>query len=109
MACLSYDGHCAEALRFCARALGGKIELLVRGADTPRAAQISEAHAGRSVHGRLALPGGGQLTRPLQPMFRARIAGRVTDRFAVSWLVNGELARVTAPPRSRGRRWPTCC
>lgn len=58
---LSYNGNCAEALRFYERALGGKIELLLRGADTPMAAQIPKEHAHRLVHGRLSLPGGGML------------------------------------------------
>lgn len=135
---LSYDGNCAEALRFYERALDGKIELLVRGADTPMAAQIPKEHAERIMHGRLALPGGGTLyagdcpphmmyqgihgvgvtlnfetverasrafnaladggkvTMPLQPMFWAKIAGMVTDRFGVPWIVNGALASVTA-------------
>ena len=135
---LSYDGNCAEALRFYERALDGKIELLVRGTDTPMAAQIPKEHAERIMHGRLALPGGGTLyagdcpshmmyqgihgvgvtlnfetveqarrafnaladggkvTMPLQPMFWAKIAGMVTDRFGVPWIVNGALASVTA-------------
>jgi PhnB protein len=58
---LSYNGNCAEALRFYERALRGKIEVMLRGADTPMAAQIPKEFADRIVHGRLSLPGGGIL------------------------------------------------
>lgn len=136
---LAYNGNCAEALRFYEGALGGKIELLVRGADTPMAAHIPKEHADRIVHGRLSLGRGGMLyagdcppqtayqgihgvsvtlnfdtvarateafngladggmiTMPLQPTFWAKIAGMVTDRFSVPWIINGELLPVAAP------------
>ncbi len=58
---LPYDGNGAAALRFNERALGGKIELRVRRADTPMAAQTPKEHAGRILHGRLARAGGGVL------------------------------------------------
>jgi PhnB protein len=35
---LSFNGNCADALRFYERVLGGKLELLLRNADSPMAA-----------------------------------------------------------------------
>jgi PhnB protein len=58
---LSFDGNCTEAMRFYERALGGTLELLLRNADSPMAAQIPKEHADRILHARLALPGGGAL------------------------------------------------
>ena len=58
---LSFDGTCAEAMRFYERALSGKLELLMRNADSPFAAQTPKEHADRIIHARLALPGGGFL------------------------------------------------
>lgn len=37
-----------------------------------------------------ALSEGGQVTMPLAPAFWARTFGMLTDRFGVSWAVNGE-------------------
>lgn len=58
---LAFDGDCAEAMRFYERALGGKLEILMSGAESPMAAQIPKEHAHRILHARLALPGGGIL------------------------------------------------
>ena len=58
---LSFNGDCAEAMRFYERVLGGKLELLLRNADTPMAAQTPKEHADRIVHARLLLPGGASL------------------------------------------------
>jgi PhnB protein len=58
---LSFNGNCAEAMRFYERALGGTLEVLQRGADSPMAAQVPPEHADRIIHARLALPGGGVL------------------------------------------------
>ena len=58
---LSFNGNCADAMRFYERVLGGKLELLLRNADTPMAAQTPKEHADRIVHARLALPGGASL------------------------------------------------
>lgn len=38
-----------------------------------------------------ALAEGGQVTMPFGPMFWAKGAGMATDKFGVSWVVNGEL------------------
>jgi PhnB protein len=58
---LSFNGNCAEAMSFYERALGGTLELLLRNADLPMAAQTPQEHADRIMHARLALPGGGAL------------------------------------------------
>ena len=46
---------------------------------------IDQAHG--AFH---ALSQGGQVTMPLAPAFWARTFGMLTDRFGVSWAVNGE-------------------
>jgi PhnB protein len=61
IAYLAFDGNCAEAMRFYEGALGGKIEILMSGADSPMASQIPKEVAHRILHARLALPGGGTL------------------------------------------------
>jgi len=61
IAYLSFNGNCAEAMRFYERALGAKLELLMRSGDSPMAAQTPKEHADRIIHERLALPGGGLL------------------------------------------------
>jgi len=61
IAYLSFDGNCADAMRFYERALGGKLEVLMSGAESPIAAQMPKEFAHRILHGRLVLPGGGVL------------------------------------------------
>jgi PhnB protein len=58
---IGFNGTCAEAMRFYERTLGGTLELLMRNADSPFAAQTAKEHADRIIHARLALPGGGSL------------------------------------------------
>ena len=61
IAYLGFDGICADAMRFYEQALGGKLEVLLRSADTPMAAQMPPEWGDRIMHARLALPGGGVL------------------------------------------------
>ncbi len=61
IAYLAFNGNCAEAMRFYESALGGKLEILMNGADSPMAAQIPKEFAQRILHARLALGGGGYL------------------------------------------------
>jgi PhnB protein len=61
IAYLAFDGNCAEAMRFYERALDGKLEVLMSGADSPMAAEIPKEFGDRIMHARLALPGGGLL------------------------------------------------
>jgi PhnB protein len=58
---LGFNGNCAEAMSFYERALDGKIELMMSGADSPMAAQMPKEFAHRIMHARLALPGGATL------------------------------------------------
>lgn len=61
IAYLAFNGNCAEAMRTYEKALGGKLEVLMSGADSPMAAQIPKEFADRILHARLVLPGGGML------------------------------------------------
>ena len=61
IAYLAFDGNCADAMRFYERALNGKLEVLMSGADSPMAAEIPKEFGARIMHARLALPGGGLL------------------------------------------------
>ncbi|MDQ8034334.1 hypothetical protein CEG14_12930 [Bordetella genomosp. 1] len=56
---LSFDGDCAEALRFYERVLGGKIEALMTYGDGPpdMKAHVPAEYHGRVMHGRLDLDG----------------------------------------------------
>jgi PhnB protein len=58
---LSFDGNCADAMRFYERALEGKLEGMMRVADSPMAAQAPNEFRHRIMHARLALPGGATL------------------------------------------------
>lgn len=61
IAYLSFNGTCADAMRFYERALDGKIEIMMSGADSPIAAQIPPEFAQRILHARLVLKEGGLL------------------------------------------------
>jgi PhnB protein len=61
IAYLAFGGNCAEAMRFYEQALGGKLEVLMSGAESPMADQIPKEFGQRIIHARLALPGGGLL------------------------------------------------
>lgn len=61
IAYLSFNGNCAEAMRFYERALGGKIEVMMSGADSPMAADIPKESAHRILHARLVFKDGGTL------------------------------------------------
>jgi PhnB protein len=61
IAYLAFDGNCADAVRFYERALRGKLEVLMSGADSPMKDEIPKESAHRILHARLALPGGGLL------------------------------------------------
>lgn len=61
IAYLAFDGTCADAMRFYEKALDGKLEVLMSGADSPMAAQIPKETAHRILHARLVLKDGGML------------------------------------------------
>jgi PhnB protein len=61
IAYLSFNGNCDDAMRFYEQALDGKLEAIIRNADTPWAAQTPAEHHQLIVHARLALDGNGIL------------------------------------------------
>ena len=61
IAYLSFDGRCAEAMRFYEKALKGQLEVMMSGADSPMREMIPKETAHRILHARLVLPGGGTL------------------------------------------------
>src|ERR1700733_13867213 len=82
---LGFNGNCAEAMRFYETALGGKLEILMSGADSPMAAQIPKEMAHRILHARLALKDGGYLyggDAPVQKPFTGIQGMSVTLNFA---------------------------
>jgi PhnB protein len=78
-------------MRFYEKALGGKLEVLMSGAGSPIAEHMPKEFAHRILHARLVLPGGGQVTMPMQPAFWAKQWGMLVDKFGTPWIVNGEL------------------
>lgn len=72
---LTFDGTCADAMRFYERTLGGKLMLMTNG-ESPMAAQTPPGGANRILHARLDFGGGrilmasdsmvGQLFEPMQ-------------------------------------------
>mgnify|MGYP003694656173 CR=1 FL=1 len=60
---LGFDGTCAEAHALAEKALRGKLELMMSGADSPMAEMIPKETAHRILHARLVLPGGGVALR----------------------------------------------
>ncbi|MEO5660866.1 MAG: VOC family protein [Polaromonas sp.] len=61
IAYLTFDGNCAEAMRFYERALNGKLQALMTYGESPMAAQMPAAMAALIIHASLALEGGGVL------------------------------------------------
>jgi PhnB protein len=61
IAYLGFDGNCADAMRFYANVLDGKLEIMMSGADSPMAAQIPPEFADRILHARLRLKDGSYL------------------------------------------------
>jgi PhnB protein len=57
---LAFDGNCADAMRFYAKALGGKLDLLTFG-QSPMSEQTPKNALNRIMHARLALEGNGSL------------------------------------------------
>jgi len=54
---LSFNGNCAEAMRFYEKTLNGKLETLLTFAETPAAGQTAEEDAGRIMHSHLIIDG----------------------------------------------------
>jgi PhnB protein len=52
---LTFDGNCAEAMRFYERTLGGQLEAMMRVGESPMAAQCAPGSADRIMHAKLNL------------------------------------------------------
>jgi PhnB protein len=61
IAYLSFDGSAAEAMRFYAKVLDGKVEALVKFGDVPSSGQTPSGNAGKVMHAVLSLADGGVL------------------------------------------------
>jgi PhnB protein len=61
IAYLSFNGTCAEAMRFYEKALNGKLTVLMSGGDSPMAEHIPKESAHRILHARLELDDNGIL------------------------------------------------
>ena len=61
IAYLSFNGNCADAMKFYERALGGKLELMMTFGDSPMCAQMPKESQSLVMHARLALEGGNTL------------------------------------------------
>src|ERR1700732_2114189 len=57
---LSFDGNCADAMRFYAKVLGGKLDMLTFG-QSPMAEQTPKSALNGIMHARLALEENGSL------------------------------------------------
>ena len=55
---LTFDGNCAEAMRFYEKTLGGTLESMMTHAESPLGAQASPENAKRILHSRLVLDQG---------------------------------------------------
>ena len=116
IAYLVFDGTCAEAMRFYERALGGTIEVMMSGADSPIAAQMPKEFAHRILHARLVLPGGGMLyggDSPAHIPYQGIKGVSITVDFATvaeaekAFAALAEGGQVTMPMQSAfwARRW----
>jgi PhnB protein len=55
---LSFDGNCAEAMRFYEQALNGKLIALLKNSETPAAPHVPAGNEERIMHARLEFDGG---------------------------------------------------
>lgn len=55
---LSFNGNCSEAMRYYEKVLGGKINVMMSGGQSPMADQIPKEFADRIMNAQLELPGG---------------------------------------------------
>lgn len=64
---LSFDGRCAEALRFYEQLLGGRIAMIMTWGESPMADQVSPDWSDRVIHATLELDGGELLASDAPP------------------------------------------
>jgi PhnB protein len=55
---LSFDGNCAEAMRFYERVLEGNLKALLKNSETPAAPHVPPGNEERIMHAYLEFPGG---------------------------------------------------
>lgn len=55
---LTFNGNCAEAMRFYERTLNGKMQMMMTHGESPMGAQASAANKNRIMHSRLIIDGG---------------------------------------------------
>jgi PhnB protein len=55
---LSFDGTCADAMRFYEKALGGRLEALLTNGQTPAAGELPPGNEDRIMHAYLVFDGG---------------------------------------------------
>ncbi len=124
IAYLSFDGNCADAFKFYERALGGKLEVLMKGSESPMKDQMPDcgeggAFADRILHARLSLPGGGMLYGgdcPPQMGYEGvkgvsmTVDYDTTDRAATVFHALSDGGQVTMPmqPTFWARQWGMC-
>ncbi|MEO6407623.1 MAG: VOC family protein [Burkholderiaceae bacterium] len=99
---LSFDGNCADAMRFYERALGGKLEAVITNRQTPYAAQTPEAQLDRVMHAYLALPDGGSLYAG-DSMSDERYAGMQGVMIALTYDTVADAERVFAALSEGGK------
>jgi PhnB protein len=100
---LSFDGRCAEAMRFYERVLGGTLAPMTMHSDAPaQARNDAAADAGGVMHARLDLPNGAALMAgdvppqmPHRPMSGIRVTLEL-DTAAEAQRVFGQLAEGAA-------------
>jgi PhnB protein len=98
--CLTFDGNCADTMRFYERTLGGKQSGRVLMAcdatlDEPYEAMKGVAIAlnyptaaeARRVFD--ALAEAGEVRVQLQPTYHAEAFGKLVDRYGASWMIGG--------------------
>ena len=106
IAYLSFDGNCAEAMRFYERVLNGKLKAMITNGETPVAAQMPPGSEHRIMHALLEFKGGGSLmagdTCPINPYqgMKGFMLALMYDTVAEADRVFGALAeggKVTMP------------
>ena len=81
---LDFNGRCDEALEFYKRALGAKVEMLMRWKDSPDKSMVTTQNADKLFAG---LADGGQVQMPMGKTFFSPRFGMVADKFGVGWMV----------------------
>lgn len=99
---LSFDGNCAEAMRFYEKALGGKLEAVITNRQTPYADQTPKEALDRVMHAYLSLPDGGSLYAGDTPL-DIPFAGMQGIMIAITFDTVGEAEKVFAALSEGGK------